>query len=310
MLFDGSIGPFITSEFMTMKKYIYALGFFDGVHLGHQALLSQCRHLASELGCQTAAITFDRHPQALFTPTPPLLISSTEDRLLLLKKYGMAQVNILPVSNDVMSTYWEDFLRKLTEKGAVGFVCGDDFRFGAKGEGNCEKLRSFCAQHSLPCIILPEQDLDGRRISSTRIRQALENGDLNEANRLLGHPYTLTGTVVTGQALGRTIGVPTANVHLPEGILCPAFGVYACKATVAGTTYPAVTNIGTRPTVGGRGVTIEPWLLDFEGDLYGKQLTLEFFAYLRPEKKFPDLQALQQEILKNAAETRKIFEKT
>lgn len=293
-----------------MEKYIYALGFFDGVHLGHQALLAQCRRLATERNCHTVAITFDRHPRSLFTPDPPKLLNTAADRVQLLRRFGMEQVNILPVIHDVMSTPWEDFLNGLLENGAAGFVCGDDFRFGAKGEGNWEKLQLFCKERSLPCIIVPEQDLDGERISSTRIRKALESGDIAEADRLLGHPHVLTGTVVAGQALGRTIGVPTANLHLPEGILCPAFGVYACKATVDGTTYPAVTNIGTRPTVSGEGVTVEPWLLDFQGDMYGKTLSLEFYAYLRPEKKFADLQQLQREILKNAAETRKIFEKS
>lgn len=295
---------------MYMKKKIYALGFFDGVHLGHQALLTQCRRLAAELGCQSAAITFDRHPQALFTETPPLLISTAADRVALLHRFGMEEVNILPVNTEVMSTHWEDFLKKLVKDGAAGFVCGDDFRFGYHGAGDQEKLQLFCKERGFPCIIVPQQDLEGQRISSTRIRQALEKGSLEEANRLLGHPYSLTGKVVSGQHIGRTIGVPTANLRLPEGILCPAFGVYACKATIEGVAYPAVTNIGTRPTVGGQGVTVEPWLLDFEGDLYGKTLTLEFYAYLRSEKKFENLQALQQEILKNAAETRKIFEKT
>lgn len=291
-----------------MKNYIYALGFFDGVHLGHQALLTQCRQLAAETGCHTAAITFDRHPQSLFNPNPPKLLNTTADRVALLHRFGMEQVNILPVSKYVMSTNWRIFLENLLAQGAAGFVCGDDFRFGHGGAGNCETLELFCKEKNLPCIIVAQQELDGSRISSTRIRSALEQGDLQAADRLLGHPHLLTGQVVSGQALGRTIGVPTANVHLPREVLCPAFGVYACKATINEKIYPAVTNIGTRPTVAGQGVTVEPWLLDFEGDLYGKDLTLEFFAYLRPEKKFADLQALRQEILKNAAETRKILE--
>ena len=131
---------------------------------------------------------------------------------------------------------------------------------------------------------------------------------MERATRYLGHPHVLTGQVVSGKQLGRTIGIPTANLTLPEGVICPRFGVYACKAIVAGKTYLAVTNIGNRPTVGGRRVTVEPWLLDFEGDLYGKTLTLSFFRFLRPEKKFPDLDALKEEIQKNAAETRKFFE--
>ncbi len=293
-----------------MKKKIYALGFFDGVHLGHQALLAECRRLASVLACQCAAITFDRHPRSIFDQCPPLLISTVEDRVYWLRHFGMEQVNILPVCEEVMSTNWIAFLEGLVQNGAVGFVCGDDFRFGHHGEGNSEKLRAFCQERGFPCSVIPEQDRNGCRISSTRIRATLENGNLQEANQLLGHPYTLTGNVVSGQHIGRTIGVPTANLHLPEGVLCPVFGVYACKTTVEGATYPAVTNIGTRPTVGGKGVTVEPWLLDFQGNLYGKPLCLEFYAFLRPEKKFADLQDLQQEILKNAAETRKIFEKT
>lgn len=285
-----------------MEKYIYALGFFDGVHLGHQALLAQCRRLATEQGCHTAAITFDRHPQSLFTVAPPLL-STVDDRVALLRRFGMEQVNILPVSSSVMSTHWEDFLKKLTEEGAVGFVCGDDFHFGARGEGDCQKLQTFCVRHGLPCTIVPEQDLDGSRISSTRIRLALEKGDLDEGNRLLGHPHVLTGPVVAGRHLGRTIGVPTANLHLPEGILCPAFGVYACTVSVDGRAHVAVANIGIRPTVDGQGVTVEPWLLDFEGDLYGKQITLSFHKFLRPEQKFDSLEALRMQIQKDAAQT-------
>lgn len=290
-----------------MTKRIYALGFFDGVHLGHQALLAACCELARERGCETAAITFDRHPQALFTPQPPKLISTVADRERWLHQYGIQNVRILPVKPEVMGLFWMDFLEKLLADGATGFVCGDDFRFGAHGAGDGQKLEGFCRERGLPCVIVPQQELDGERISSTRIREALEKGELGQANALLGHPYALTSQVVAGRQLGRTIGVPTANLHLPEPLLTPAFGVYACKAWVDGAAHLAVTNIGSRPTVGGHRITVEPWLLDFEGDLYGKTLTLEFFAFLRPEQKFEDLQALRREILKNAEETRKIF---
>lgn len=292
---------------LDMTKRIYALGFFDGVHLGHQALLAACCELARERGCETAAITFDRHPQALFTPQPPKLISTVADRERWLHQYGIQNVRILPVKPEVMGLFWMDFLEKLLADGAAGFVCGDDFRFGAHGTGDRQKLECFCRERGLPCVIVPQQELGGARISSTRIREALEKGELGQANALLGHPYALTSQVVAGRQLGRTIGVPTANLHLPEPLLTPAFGVYACKAWVDGAAHLAVTNIGSRPTVGGHRITVEPWLLDFEGDLYGKTLTLEFFAFLRPEQKFEDLQALRREILKNAEETRKIF---
>ena len=146
--------------------------------------------------------------------------------------------------------------------------------------------------------------MDGKRISSTRIRGKIEEGNMESATRLLGHPHTLTGKVVHGHRLGRKLGFPTANLLLPEGIVTPRLGVYACRAIVDGAAYPAVTNVGTRPTVSGTGITVEPWILDFEGDLYDREILLEFYYFLRPETKFPDLESLQQEIRRNAEQTR------
>lgn len=285
-------------------KKVYALGFFDGVHLGHQVLLEECVALAHRLGAIPAAITFDRHPQSLFLPQPPRLISTVEDRLLLLRRYGMESVDVLPVEKNVMSTPWEHFLENLISSGATGFVCGDDFHFGDHGRGSWRTLEEFCRRRELGCTIVPEQSLDGIRISSSYIRRQIETGDMATAVRFLGHPYTLTGQVVRGQQLGRTLGIPTANIRLPESITPPRFGVYACRCLADGVWYPAVTNIGTRPTVSGRDVTVEPWILDYSGDLYGKQITLEFHRFLRPEQKFPDLNALRDQIRKNAEETR------
>ena len=285
------------------QKRIFALGIFDGVHLGHQALLRECVNLARQRGCRTAAITFDKHPQSLFREAPAL-ISTETDREYLLRHYGMDQVFCYPVTRDVMSTPWEAFLEDLLRKGAAGFVCGDDFHFGAKGAGNSENLKTFCTRRGLPCIIVPEQAIDGIRVSSTYIRGQIESGDMATAVKFLGHPYVLTGRVVPGQQLGRRLGIPTANLRLPEGLTVPKFGVYACYVQVDGTRYPAVTNIGTRPTVDGRGITVEPWILDYSGDLYGRDIRLEFHYFLRPERKFDSLEELQQEIRRNAAQTR------
>lgn len=289
------------------KQTVFALGFFDGVHLGHQALLAQCRALAETLHARAAAITFDRHPQSVFFATPPLL-SSLNDRVALLHRYGMEQVLVLSANEKVMSTDWRDFLTELVERGAVGFVCGDDFRFGSRGAGNAQNLRAFCAERGIPCVVVAQQDMDGARISSTRIRAALERGDLSEANRLLGHPHTLTGVVVQGRHLGRTLGTPTANLQLPQDVLRPMCGVYACLVPVSGGKKVAVTNVGTRPTVDGQGITVEPWILDFAGDLYGKALPLEFHAYLRPERKFADLDELHDQILADSQKARQILE--
>ena len=289
---------------------IFALGFFDGVHLGHQALLAECCRLAVAHNCETAAITFEAHPQSLFVKVPPKLINTLQDRNALLLQYGTDHVYAFPVTENIMSTDWRDFLEILLDCGGAGFVCGEDFHFGHRGEGNAENLKAFCAQRELPCAIVPEQTLDGVRISSTHVRALLEAGKVEEANRFLGHPHVLRGEVVSGRKLGRTLGVPTANLLIPEGIVCPKHGVYACKALVDGAEYLAVTNVGSRPTVGGHRVTVEPWLLDFEGDLYGKLITLLFYAFLREEKKIDSLDELKAEIQENARQTRKIFEKT
>ncbi len=294
---------------MNQTKKIFALGFFDGVHLGHQALLKACVRLAAEKNAQPAAITFDRHPQSLFTAAVPPLINTVEDRAKLLSRCGIEAVTVLPTTKDVMSTPWGQFLEDLVQNGAAGFVCGEDFRFGHKGEGTGEKLQQFCQQRKLSCQIVAEQQLDGIRVSSTHIRKLLEAGDVEAAERFLGHPHILSGEVMPGRQLGRTMGIPTANIPIPEGVIVPKCGVYACFAEVDGQKYPAVTNIGSRPTVGGHQVRAESWLLDFSGDLYGKEITLEFSAFLRPEKKFPSLEHLQEEIQKNATETRKILGK-
>ena len=290
-----------------MNKRIFALGFFDGVHLGHQALLAQCRRLAAELNIQTAAITFEGHPQSLFTAEPPVLLTTAQDRRELLRQFGMAHVYQFPVTKEVMGKPWDQFLEELLTYGAAGFVCGYDFRFGRGGAGDAEKLTAFCRERDLPCVIVPEQDLDGIRISSTYIRRQLETGDMATAVRFLGHPHILTGKVVKGHQLGRKLGFPTANLRLPEGLAVPKFGVYACVARVDGKRYPAVTNIGTRPTVSGTGITVEPWILDYQGDLYGREITLEFYRFLRPEMKFDSLEALQAEIFRNAEEVREIL---
>lgn len=289
-----------------MKK-IFALGFFDGVHLGHQALLAECVRLAELHTCETAAITFEAHPQALFTDNPPKLINTAQDRNRLLLQYGIVHVHTFPVTREMMATDWQDFLEQLIACGAAGFVCGSDFRFGCRGEGTAEKLMKFCQERQLPCAVVEQQLLEGVRISSTHIRGLLEKGELSQAQKFLGHPHTLTGIVTSGRQLGRTIGVPTANLPLPESVVALPHGVYACKAFTKEGEYLAVTNIGSRPTVGGHHVTVESWLLDFDGDLYGKELTLEFHKFLRPEEKFPSLEALKAEIQKNAQQTRKFF---
>ena len=288
------------------EQTIYALGFFDGVHLGHQALLTACRELAKEQDCPAGVMTFSTHPLAILTGVPPRRITGSIDRRDLLFSYGIHIVEERFFDKATMETPWEDFMEKFLRP--AGFVCGSDFRFGKGGEGTAEKLAAWCKAQNLPCVIIPQQEKDGIRISSTHIRGLLEAGKIQEANAFLGHPHRLSGKVTKGQGLGHTWGFPTANLAYNDGLVALPHGVYACIATVDGEKYSAVVNIGTRPTVGGEGVTVEAMLLDFAGDLYGKKLLLEFFDYLRPEKKFGSMEELAAEIQKNAAQTRKILE--
>ncbi len=290
-------------------KTIYALGFFDGVHLGHGALLKSCRDLADKTGCDAGVVTFEGHPEALVLGKAPALINTPADREKLMREnYRMDRVVSLPFDRALMEMPWQDFFRLLVEKySAAGLVCGHDFRFGYRGQGNAALLEEACRRKNIPCVVVPEQTVDGITLSSTHIRSLLEAGEMERAVEFLGHPHILTGKVVTGRQLGRTIGVPTANLRLPEGIVVPKFGVYCCKAVVDDTAWLAVTNIGSRPTVGGHQVRAESWLLDFAGDLYGKEITLEFYKFLRPEQKFDSLEALKAQIQADAEETRRFF---
>ena len=295
-----------------INKTIYALGFFDGVHLGHGALLKACRRLAEEAGCRAGVVTFEGHPEALVLGKAPALINTPADRERLLREnYRMDAVVSLPFDRALMEMPWRDFFRLLADRyGAAGLVCGHDFRFGYRGQGNAELLREACCRENIPCVVVPEQKLNGITLSSTHIRSLLEAGEVEQAAEFLGHPHILTGKVVSGRQLGRTIGIPTANVLIPEGVVIPKRGVYAGKCLVEGKTYLAVTNIGSRPTVEGHQVRAESWLLDFDGDLYGKEITLEFYGFLRPEQKFASLEELKGQIRQDAAETREYFVKT
>ena len=289
-----------------MSKIIYALGFFDGVHIGHTQLLLQCHSLAYKHDCAAGVVTFGSHPDTLVLGNTPRLINSVHDREWLLReKYAMEQVLTLPFDEKMRSMPWESFLDMLRQEyNAAGFVCGEDFRFGHKGGGTATLLEEYCRRENLPCYVVPDQILEGIRVSSTYIRQQLEDGHMATAVKFLGHPHILSGEVVHGKALGRKLGVPTANLRLPEGLAVPKFGVYACSCLIDGVRYPAVTNLGTRPTVEGSNITVEPWILDYSGDLYGRRIILEFHYFLRPEMKFPSLEALKEEIHRNADETR------
>jgi len=188
-------------------------------------------------------------------------------------------------------------------------VAGHDFRFGKGGAGTPERLEGLCRELGLDCDVVGQVKLEGVVISSTYIRGLIQAGEMERAVRFLGHPHVLSGPVVHGKALGRSIGIPTANLTVPPEVLTPAFGVYATKVWVGEHSRLAVTNVGVRPTVDdGGGVSVEPWLLDFDGDLYGRSIRVEFFRRLRGERKFAALEELRAAILENADQTRTYFD--
>ena len=297
---------------MEKQRRVIALGFFDGVHLGHGALLRRVAEVARAENARPCAFTFDQSPAAALTGQAVPLLTGVEDRRRLMETlYGVRELIVAPFSL-MRDMDWRDFVTDYLQKklGVVHAVAGHDFRFGYRGEGDPQRLKELCGERGLGCDIIPKVEVDGITVSSTHIRALIAAGELEEAARFLGHPHVLSGTVVHGHELGRTLGTPTANLLVPEGVIAPAFGVYASRVILPdGETCPAVTNVGVRPTVnqGAAGVTVEPWILDYEGDLYGRTIRLELYKRLRPERKFESVDELRAAILRNAEETRQYF---
>ena len=211
-----------------------------------------------------------------------------------------------------MRLNWRDFITEylVKEHNAVHLVAGHDFHFGYKGEGNPQRLQETCAELGIGCDIIPKVEQDGITISSTYIRTLVKQGEMERANQFLGHPHTLSNTVARGKRLGSSLGFPTVNLQVPPGVLVPAYGVYACKVYFeSGESHIAVTNVGVRPTVtDNHKVNVEGFILDFQGDLYGARVRMEFYKHLREERKFQSLAALQEEVMRNADETRGYFD--
>ena len=295
-----------------MRERVIALGFFDGVHLGHGALLRRAAEEAKKRGCESAVFTFDRPPKEVITGVPCPLINSPEDRAELVKRlYGIDEMLMVPFDDEMRTTPWDRFVTDILvgRYGAVHLVAGHDHHFGHKNQGSPELLREKCAELGLGCDIIPAVTIGGVTVSSTHIRKLLEEGDVETARAFLGHPHVLTQTVGHGRQLGRTIGIPTANlVAAPHGLL-PRRGVYAAKITLPdGRAFGGVTNVGVRPTVNnGQDVTVEPWILDFDGDLYGQAIRVEFYRRLRDERKFDSLAALRSQIETDAVKTREAY---
>ncbi|AUB36332.1 ribF, riboflavin kinase / FMN adenylyltransferase [Nostoc flagelliforme CCNUN1] len=316
-----------------------ALGKFDGVHLGHQRVIQPVLHAGANLSVASSpqskenqqlanqeyiystVVTFDPHPQEFFTGQPRTLLTPLDEKVQQLRSLGVEQLVLLPFDKELSALTPEEFVQKILvqQLRCQQISIGQDFCFGEKRSGTAKDLQLIAAKHNIPVTIVPLQTYIGNsptesscvstnptqdaRISTSLIRQTLEQGDIENANLLLGRSYTLLGVVVQGQQLGRTIGFPTANLQLPKEKFLPRQGVYAVRVFILSETSDVapsetlgVMNIGNRPTVNGTYSSAEVHLFDWSGDLYGKKLAVELVKFLRPEQKFASLEALKTQI--------------
>jgi riboflavin kinase/FMN adenylyltransferase len=277
---------------------VVALGNFDGVHRGHQALIAEAGQRAKALGAPLIALTFEPHPRGFFVPdTGPFRLTLPPAKLRLLAQYGVQAVLAQRFDATFAALSADAFIEDVLLKGlgARHVVCGYDFTFGARRGGNVEFLRQAGTARGFGVTVLEPVMREGEIYSSTRIREALRAGWASEAAELLGHPWEIEGVVELGDQRGRTIGFPTANVALGEH-LRPRFGVYAVRALVDGKWRDAVANLGKRPTFGKLQENFEVNLFDFAGDLYGQTLRVALVDFIRPEMKFAGLDALKAQI--------------
>lgn len=291
-------------------KTVIALGFFDGVHRGHGQLIEAAKARAAQLGVEPAVLSFDVSPMSIVTgKNIPYIITTDSKRDTIERIYGVERVFIYHFDRAIMEMPWRDFIQSLIRRyNAVGLVIGYDFSCGYRGEGNTENIPQYCAEIGVTCDVIPKFEIDGVTVSSTYIRGLISEGDMARANLFLGHPYSVSGTVKDGRGVGRKLGAPTVNLSFEDSMVLPARGVYATKAVTEDGEYAAVTNVGVRPTFeDGNNVTVESFILDFSGNLYGQKVRIEFFDFIRPERKFDSPEELSREIQANAETAKAII---
>ncbi|MDO4571858.1 MAG: bifunctional riboflavin kinase/FAD synthetase [Clostridia bacterium] len=281
---------------------VVALGMFDGLHIGHRALLARCRALAETLGALPAAYTFLNHPQTVLSAAGPARLLGAQEKRAMMEALGIGCVCMEPFTRELAALSPEGFIQRLAARWELrALVAGFNYSFGRDGAGGPETLRELGARYGFRAEVLGPVLFKGEPVSSTRIRSLLEDGDARAAADMLGAPYTLCGRVVKNRQIGRRIGFPTANIAPEPGRVLPAEGVYASEARVGDASWRAVTNVGKNPTVGGGRLSIETHLIGFDGELYGRELRVSFLARLRGETRFPSEEALRRQIALDVA---------
>jgi riboflavin kinase/FMN adenylyltransferase len=287
------------------------IGNFDGVHLGHQAMLRRLREAASALDVPACVMTFEPHPREFFAPDQaPTRLTSLREKLELLKRHGVDRVYICRFNFDFARVSASEFIHRILGSGlgVRWLLIGDDFRFGARRAGDGEMLRAAARHLDFEVVEMPSVDVAGERVSSTAIRDLLGVGRLDEAARLLGRPYSISGRVVRGDRIGRKLGFPTANVQMKHN-RPPLYGIFVARLHgLPEGALPGAASLGVRPTVRGAGTPVlEIHLLDFDREIYGAHVRIEFLERLREERKYPDLKTLARQIEVDVDEARAWF---
>lgn len=288
------------------KKTVIALGYFDGAHKGHKKVINKAVDIAKEKGINAVAFTFSGNLRAFITGTSDKQLFSLKDRKKELLSLGVNEIYFAPVTKEFLEMDRQEFLDYLNEKYDIDcYVSGEDFTFGYKGKGNVTYLKEYAENKNQSVETIKILTLNGEKVSTTAIKNCLSNGDIKKANSLLGYNYYVSGIVERGRSVGKTLGFPTANLILSREIFSLLDGVYAGIVEVDGKTYRAVINYGARPTYNLTEKLVEAHLIDFGGDLYGKEITVQFTNKIRDIKKFRSERALKRELKKNTKDTKK-----
>lgn len=300
------------SRYRADRPVALAIGNFDGLHLGHQAVLARMHALAQEHGLVPAVMTFEPHPRQFFAPNaPPFRLQTRRDKLAGLAAHGVAKLFALKFNAAFAAQSAEDFLQQVlrTTMNAQAVITGENFSYGKGRSGDIAQLKAWGAAHGIRTEQLTPVIAQGDVCSSTAVRAALEVGDMKHAQALLGRPYSMAGRVLHGEKKGRELGFPTANLALGKGLKSPRYGVYAVTAQVDGATHRGVASLGVRPTLNPTSEPLlETYLFDFDGDLYGKRLRVLLHQHLRDEKHFDSVAALKHQMGEDAHQARQILE--
>lgn len=293
------------------KETLLTVGVFDGVHLGHQRLLTHLRNEAQQRDLLTGVVTFKSHPQKVLSPGSKLLwLSNLETRTNLLRSFGIDVIVTLPFTPQLVELTAREFVQMLKDYLKMrGLVVGPDFALGKNREGGADQLRLLGHEMGFIVEVVPPVVLDGQVISSSAVRLALAQGDMETVEKLFGRPFSLSGQVVTGDRRGRVLGFPTANLDVEPEQALPSDGVYVTVAHIDHESLPSVTNIGVRPTFGGGKRLVEAYLLDYEGELREQRLRIDLLDKLRDEKHFDTAEELKAQIRKDVEQARAILDK-